>query len=293
MSEKDKGVGYFKDSAKLKKGTQEPGNLTDDVLDTLNVFENRRAQGFWPHISRAKLAEGLRGRLYDPDVVNQKYTGLCGFVAMVRVWARDIPDTYLAFAIDLYEKGVGTMRGKNTHSVRTIRPSVELRNHNPPPEIDPADWLVSASIRESLNLVLDYSPGEGVFQIEALTWPWDPEKQFRALGYTKIRGGCTVHQSQGYESLKTASNLYEAGWRVIMLVNSWLLERGSLPAVKFPNHYVALNSPIVKCLTPGPPLLNEFSLWSWGATHKIPKNGRYIPLQTVVDNYYGYVAGKF
>lgn len=285
---------YFEDSTELSnaKGLGASKN-TDGALKLINEFSRRNVQGFWPHINRARLANALRGRIANPDKINQRSTGLCGVVAMVRVWAFECPDKYVSFAIDLFEKGVGEMRGRQTHSARRIEPSSSLKNATPPPGMNAADWIVAASIRESLNLAFGYSPGEGMFQIEAFTWPWDVKKQFDALGYTHVRSAINIASPQGYESLMKASELYQSGWRVILLINMRLLTGERAGLIKTPDHYVGLNSAIVRRISSGRPELYPFELWCWGASQRVPKSGQTISLDEVTDSYFGYTAGRF
>lgn len=264
------------------------------ALLLIKEFEARRVQSMWPHMWQKSFAEDLRERILDPDGVNQETTGLCGVVAMVRIWAYELPEKFVAFAIDLFERGEGLMAGRDTHSSRKVRPSVELRTSAPPPGMNYADWIVSASIRESLNWVFNYTPGEGIFQIKAFTWPGDPAKQFEALGYTHIKGSFTPGKCQGYESLMKASDLYQRHWRVVMLIDAALIDFVKYAGlVRMPNHYVGLNSPIVPRVSSGAPSLNPFKIWTWGRTVDIPSWKGPVPLQTVISNFYGFVAGKF
>jgi hypothetical protein len=287
-------LGYFSDGDRLK-GMQGLGARPDcaKALAMLEQFGLRQRQGLWPHIRRTSLFNGLRARVELPNLVHQRSTGLCGVAAMVRVWAHAFPEKYVAFATDLYERGVGVMSGRDTHSARRIQPSVELRNANPPPGMSVADWIVAASIRESLNKIFQYSPGEGVFHIEAFTWPGDLGKQFHALGYTRVRGKFTPGQTQGYDSLMLASELYQRGWRVIMLIHARLFEGARAGVFKYPNHYAGLNSPIVRKISVGKPMLHPFELWTGGAVKTIGEQGGPIELDTVIGNYFGFVAGKF
>lgn len=290
----DPTLGYFSDSDSLAgmRGLG-PRPECSKALAKLEQFAQRARPGLWPHIGRASLFNSLRARVELPKLVHQRSTGLCGITAMVHLWAHDFPEKYVTFALDLYERGFGIMAGRDTHSARRIQASVELRHANPPPGISAADWIVAASIRESLNKVFHYSPGEGVFQIEAFTWPGDLAKQFHALGYTHVRGRFTPGRTQGYDSLMRASELYQRGWRVIMLIHVRLLAGERAGAIKLPNHYAGLNSPIVRKLSCGKPMLFPFELWTGGASRIVCEQGGPIELETVTGNYFGFIAGKF
>jgi hypothetical protein len=298
---------YFTDADQLgnQRGITGPQPRLAPAFKQLEEFKARRPQGLWPHINRSLLADQLRDTLVDPNLVDQFSTNVCGVVAIVRVWARDFPLQYVRFALDLYSKGSAHMVGKSPRTARIVKPSVELRHASPPQGMRHADWIVAAAVRESLNRVFDYSPGEGIFAIKAFTLPGDVVREFKALGYTKIRDDVKIGQPSGYENLMSASQLYQAGWRVIMLINSGLLDgsptdetetRWGVPqsaGLHIPDHWVGLDSAIVPVVTSGKPLLHPFKVWSWGRSKTISAKGLPVPLDAVSSRYFGYVAGRY
>lgn len=215
-----------------------------------------------------------------PDAVDQAKTGLCGIVVVVRMWAYDSPIEFVKFAIDLSEKGVAEMRGKNSTHSREIRRSATLRDAAPPPGMNVADWIVSASVRESYNMIFkDYNPLVDTFNAISCTWPRDLRRQFDVLGYTHLKGRFTPGKSQGYDNLMEASRLYRAGWRVVLFINACLLEKETTVLLHYPDHYVGLTSPITLRISTGEPMLYPFTLWAWADKERqIADNGGPIAL---------------
>jgi hypothetical protein len=292
----DGNYNYFADPDELKvfDDALGPAKRKEPALARVRAFRARRARSFFPEITRESLFDGLTQRVIDPEGVNQQSTGLCGVTVVVRLWAYEHPEEFVTFAIDLYEKGVAVMRGKNTTHARKIRPSTTLLHAAPPPGMNDADWIVCPSIRESLNMVFKhYNPLGDTFDAISCTWPGDLKKQFDALGYTHVRDRITWGKTQGYDSLMEASRLFRAQWRVVIYINACLLENATTFAVNYPDHYVGLASPITQRISTGTPALYPFMVWTWGGNKKIADRGGPIALDTVAQNYFGYVAAKF
>ncbi|MEY4580440.1 MAG: hypothetical protein RL701_5143 [Pseudomonadota bacterium] len=298
MSGKD--LSYFTDTedwhpetsdayAPTKRRSKEAWKLVDD-------FAKRTNSGLWHHISRRSLVLSLRQRIDFPDETQQGSTNLCGVSVMVSAWAYECTVQYVTFAIDIFEKGRGFMVGRNPQAARSIQPSVELRTAVPPIGMEHADWLVSASIRESLNRVFNYTPGEGIFAIKAFTTPGDVVTQFRALGYRNVRDTVSIAKTQGYGSLMEASHLYQSHWRVVLLINSWLIgdrsRRNHL--IRYGNHWVALSSAIVPVVGTDSQAVRPLQRWSGGSKGTtVSDGGKPILLSDVIHSYFGYIAGRF
>ncbi|MEY4578664.1 MAG: hypothetical protein RL701_3367 [Pseudomonadota bacterium] len=304
MSDRD--LNYFTDPDSLNLGDDKAPlrPSSKEARELLQAFADRRTSGHWHHISRRSLFESIRARVAFPENTFQADTALCGVVAMTRIWAQDFPVNFAKFAIDVFEKGHGWMVGKDPQRGRRIQPSTALRSSAVPPGMEPVDWLVAASIRESLNHVFDYTPGEGIFAIKGFTMPYDVVTQFRALGFTQIRNKVTIGKTHGYESLQEASLLYRSNWRVIMLIHDALIrinpdtyipdQKKAYHAVPYPNHWIGLAAPISLCLQPGEPKLYPFKVWSNGTMHnEVSAAGAPIAMSQVINNYFGFIAGRF
>lgn len=289
-------TGYFDDADTFQSvqglGTRLAGAVSN-ALARLAGFERDRTPGVWPHLDRVQLCAGLKRRVSNPDGIDQYTSNVCGVAAVVRTWAFDSPEQYVAFALDLYLRGSARMAGARGRCSRMVRASSELKAAAPRPGMNHADWIVLASIRAALNDVFDYSPGEGIFAIKAWTTPADVEREFRAFGYTRIRNQATLSSTHGYDNLMQASHLYLSGWRVVLLIHSRLLDKATRPVVSYPDHWVGLDSAITLCVAPGPPSIYPFRVWTWAKPTTIPMDDKPVPLSTLIDNYFGFVAGLF
>ena len=286
---------YFSDARSLRRNSEHNEPSRPRVCEALaRIREFKGGRSDWPHINRAQLVEALEDRVMDPNLIDQAGQNVCGVVAMLRAWALDSPVDYVSLALDLYTRGTGQLKGGRLGAPRWVTPSSELKSEAPPGGMNPADWLLSASIRESLNTVFNYTAGEGLFRIKAYTTPGDVENEFRRFGYSRIRNKASlVLSSHGYESLMEASQLFLQGSRVIMLVNSRLVDGLDAGVVRYPDHWVALTSAIVPVIGGGEPLLYQFSVWSWAVERSIPQLADRIALKKVIGHYFGFVAGRY
>src|SRR5215217_8218539 len=114
--------------------------------------------GIWLHVCRNKVADGLQDRVLNPNLIAQTTTNMCGIAAFVRQWAEDDPVGYAWLGITLYENGTGRI-GRGNLTGKEVFPSYDLKNSPLPQyqsnghwfEMNHADWIVLASIREAFN----------------------------------------------------------------------------------------------------------------------------------------------
>src|SRR5262245_7636996 len=190
--------------------------------------------GIWLNICRNKVADGLETRIYFPDKLNQMSTNICGVAAFVRQWIKDDPVGFAWLGISLYEKAHGYI-GRGKFHGKEIMPSKELRNspipyqtiENKPGfgiEMNHADWIVMASIREAWNTGFEYSAGEGIFAIRAWNFPSEVVATFKAAGYVNVVEDTAVLENKGVDNLIEASRKFQNKWRVVLLINARMLD---------------------------------------------------------------------
>ncbi len=273
------------------------------ALDLVKQFDARWGAGVWTHIERAALAKGLRERLNDPDALDQGITNLCGMASFVREWLQDDPIGYVWLAICLYEKGVGNL-ARRGGTGRVIRPSQELKNSvlakvaDPATSktVDPADWIIMASLREDLNVALNYRADEGWLffsAIRGLSDPGDVAKLFSRAGYREVKNYANTWSRCDAKHLKIAGQYVAAGYKVVLSIDYRVLEKAkqdSEALVATMNHWVGLTTPITfdateKFLT--------FKVFSWGQVQAVPEGGGWMPVKTLERHYYGFIAARF
>jgi hypothetical protein len=273
------------------------------ALELVKQFDARWGAGVWTHIERSDLAKGLRERLNSPDTLDQGVTNLCGMASFLREWLQDDPIGYVWLAISLYERGVGYLSRKGVPG-RVIRPSQELKNSvlakvadpTTTKTVDPADWIIMASLREDLNIALNYRADEGWLffsSIRGLSDPSDVEKLFSRAGYREVKNYANTWSRCNANHLKIAGQYVSAGYKVVLSIDYRLLEKAkqdSEALVATMNHWVGLTTPITfdakgNHLT--------FRVFSWGKVQEVPQGGGWMPVKTLERHYYGFIAAKF
>lgn len=285
---------WFTDSDQLKPKQglgARPSEALSQASALIEAFRKGTKRAFLV-LDRTKIADGLANRLASPDSFNQGGTWLCGVATFVRVWAFDHPVEYVKLATDLFETGQGRLQGHAKYGGKAITPSTALKASPGRPDMDQADWIVLASVRESFNDFFNYTDNEGIFRIKAWNFPSDVEREFRAGGYTRIVNTANGASPSGYDNLMRAADLYDQDWRVILLVNSRLLaaDIGTAGIINHSNHWIGLSSEICVTNYGGNPLVQPFDVYSWDGPHTIPQSKKPLPLTTFNDCYFGFVA---
>ena len=263
-------------------------SATDDAKSLVDDFAARTSTpGVWPHINRADLAQGLRARIDGPDLINQGQASLCGPADFFRDLAIDDPVTYARAAIELYETGatnVGTQR---------IRPCHDLKIHLIPPHanIDPADWILCASLRDQDNWFFDYQSETDDFA--GITMPHSMANWFRQAGYTEIVNDTNIYACKDLANARAASGLVSRGYKVSLFINADMLSADTQdnPSVT-PDHWVGLTSSIsFTGIEADPASKVNFEVYTWGQRQNVPASGS-LSIKHFLWNYYGYVSCK-
>lgn len=259
----------------------------DEAKTLIAAFEGRSKTDSWLHIKRADLARGLRERVDDPDNINLGQTSLCGPADFVRDIALDDPATYVKAAVDLFETGsavIGTFY---------IKPKADLKTYKLPATatIDPADWILCASIRDTDNWFLDYqSEGDDA---AAITMPHSKEKWLKQAGYTHVLNETNAVFTKDLPNARAASALLGKGYKVALFINSNMLDTSTQSdASAFPDHWVALTrGMVISGMSADPASKVDFRVYTWGREQSVPLSGS-LSIKNFLANYYGYVACK-
>ena len=272
------------------------------ALELVKQFDGRWGAGVWPHINRSDLAAGLRERLNNPSALHQGNTNLCGVASFVHEWLKDDPIGYVWFAICLFEQGVGNFSRKGQGSL-AIRPSQELKNsviakvnRNEAATLAPADWIVMASLREDLNLSLNYRADEGWLfwdDMRGLSSVSDVVKLFKRAGYQDVRDYANWWSKRSAQHLEIAGKYVAANYKVVLFIDYRLLSKAKQDTeavVATANHFVGLTSPIT---FDGKRNYLTFNVFNYGNIQPVPEGGGWMPVKTLERHYYGFVAAKF
>jgi hypothetical protein len=273
------------------------------ALELVKQFDERWGPGVWRYVERGSLAQSLRERLAKPNDLNQGHTNLCGVASFVREWLQDDPVGYVWFAISLYEKGVGNFSRRGQPG-RVIRPSQDLKSSvvaktsdsSSAKPIAPADWIVMASLREDLNVSLNYRADEGwLFWSDArgLSSVGDVVKLFRRAGYQDVRDYANWWIRRDAKHLETAGRYVAANYKVVLFIDYRLLEKDKQDQealIATANHFVGLTTPITFDSSRNN---LRFQVFSWGHDQPVPEKGSWMPVKTLERHYYGFIAARF
>ena len=232
--------------------------------------------GAFTSLARGDVASGLLVRIENPSVIQQGPTQFCGPGSFIFSIATDDPVRYVQFAIDLFEQGQANL-GK-LH----VKPDNEvLHSSSPSRQVEPVDWMVLGSLRDSENWFFDIETGESI--VRNGTNPHEIAKWFQAAGYTKVVDDSNLVFSKDVNDANQATQLFKDGYKVVLF-----LGMGAFDPTESGKHFVVLTSPIQILADQV-----ELDIFTWGTGHyHLPQQGRTLPLKQFLDNFLGFVAAK-
>jgi hypothetical protein len=254
------------------------------AADAICSFLKRMGNGFFPHLNRDRVGIDLLLRVGNPGIMYQDRAGLCGPFAFVFGLASDSPQTYVRFAVELYERGVGRI------GHLYVKPSDACRNYSPPNKMSPADWLTAASLRDSTNgwFNVDHDVDSFWNNLASGADVGDIERWFEQSGYTDVKSEDNILSNLDASDIDDLNRYYSEGRRVVLCINSAMLYAAKqTDTTHGGNHIVGLHSPIART-SHGVRL----TLFTWGhGDFQIPQ-GAPLSEKDFLDKLYGYVAGK-
>lgn len=177
----------------------------------------------------------LTARVKQPWLINQSAASLCGPAAFMYCIAKDAPNLYVKYVIDLYLSGKGSIN--NLH----VEPSEDCRKgiiSSGKSSIAFVDWIALASLRDSENSLFDYQSVTD--QVGGITLPGILAKWFKLAGYCNVNSSASIVWSQGPKHLVDAAISYQNNKNVCLFVSGKSLN--SPFAVKiFPSHWVVMS----------------------------------------------------
>lgn len=264
----------------------------DDAKKLVDDFTGRTQSSVWHSIGRADVADGVKARIDDPDKINQGNTSLCGPAEFAWDLASDHPADYARAVIELYETGRTRIGSMN------VVPCADLKNYVLPATagINPADWILLASIRDNDNWFFDYQDDSD--SVSAMTMPHSKETWLKKAGYTDVINETNVFFTKDLAHAAKASRLLSSGYKVALFINGNMLDASKMnDASVTPDHWVGLTKPIniksynypVKKTNKDPDSSVDFEVYTWGTRKKVPASGRLTDFNFSC-NYYGFIA---
>jgi hypothetical protein len=284
--------------ARLERKCWPVGRFRDDSAISLNKIISsltppgqalrafgRDGANSWMYMDPEAVKGSVRARVRNPSLMRQMKTQFCGPISVAFELARRDPSEYVSLCERLLASGQCT-----TVSGRVIQPEDELLARPIPPDIDPADWLFTASLRDDENWVVDVE--DGTTWLEGLTTPgemkgWsedilglrdaDWDLTFSSGEIRSIENCETAVQSGGVAFLNIDSNLIKRGSgdleEKVEFTRRTLSEDGSSPQpirsrrmddAAFMDLWVAYLGNLEMTRTD-----IAFDVWSWGSTYSI------------------------
>jgi hypothetical protein len=182
-----------------------------------------------------QFISALTARVKQPWLINQSAASLCGPAAFMYCIAKDAPNLYVKYVIDLYVSGRGSIN--NLH----VEPSEDCRKGtivSGTSSIALVNWIALASLRDSENSLFDYQSVTD--QASGITLPGILAKWFKLSGYCNVNNSASIAWSQGSKHLVDAAISYQNNKNVCLFVSGKSLS--SPFAVKiFPSHWVVMS----------------------------------------------------
>jgi hypothetical protein len=267
---------------------------------------------YWPKLNEEAVAAGLIARVDDPDLMYQSASNICGMASFCHDLAESDPVQYVWLAIYLFIQASGKL-GRGAQAI-VVTASIECRSSPLPNNMNHADWVIMASLRDYSNAWLKYRydakiPVLGdipiigpLFRswmaepIAGINWPDDLEKLLKAAGFTKVVNAASVTAKGGYRNLILSGEYWAAGYQVMWLISNAMLEGGS--GTPIAEHWVTLESKIEENLWAFKGAASEhgvnFTIFN-PANHrkyKVPEKYEYMPLAQATNNFFGFVAAR-
>lgn len=282
------GLGAWDDTQALRQwirnanGTKPP-SAQDRAKAIVQAFAQRAGQGVFVHIQRADVASGLLARIEHPDGIAQEGSPLCGPSALTFNLATRDPVGYVHFVIDLYEKGSARI-----HRLQ-ITPGKDLRNYDPAGQLQPADWIPLASIRDSENWLFDFQAVGDDFA--GITLPKHMVSWFERIGFSEVIDDTNVVFTKNQKCIEEAARLYRNDYWICLFVNAQMLDpdKQDLRSVS-PDHWIVLTSDVA--VTSGNISLTVFS-WGDGRRPIPTQASKPLSVAHFLNNFYGYVAARY
>jgi hypothetical protein len=101
----------------------------------------------WSHLDWETVAAEAAARIYQPSLINQGPTGLCGLAAILNFMADAEPGTFAHMVETIFEDG------GISSSHRCNR---TLRDNTPMPGMAQVDWMMLSAMQDLSNDVLEY-----------------------------------------------------------------------------------------------------------------------------------------
>jgi hypothetical protein len=251
----------------------------------------------WYHVERGPLADGMEERIKDPNSVYQGHYGTCGPSGIVRDIIMDDPEEYVKLTTSLYWTGRCKIHHGPHAWPQPLCAGYDLRRYKPEHSINPADWILTATMRDRLNDTFCREKFS-VHQAVDKTIFVKEKSLFRGMGYRVIFAHGTFDHPAPPHILEEANSYQKRHFHVQIGIDSTLIRHGQqdTPPDSDKNHWVELLTPITierEFSSDATVSFTVFSPWK-EKRFKLPLD-QTKPLRPSVfrSKFFGYVAAKY
>jgi hypothetical protein len=254
-------------------------DIAESDLATFSIdqFAASAAPGVWPQIDKPTLIQNLRDRRWNPTKINQINSNFCGPTSIVFELARTQARRYVDLCRQLYETGGFWSK---THRVEAPE---GLRNTHVGQNMQPADWMLIATMRDSENAIFGASPDSSGIQsqIEGMTTPWEMEGWTSELLVKDNVANSTTFVWGEFDAIRYAHQVWSSGGSAFIMLHSAMFYPPDGFVPPWPDHWVVYAGG----LDEGGGRI-KFNVYSWGAIY---------PLDLTLDHFencmFGIVTG--
>jgi hypothetical protein len=249
----------------------------------------------WHHVEREPLADGMDALLDDPDSLAQGHYGTCGPTAIVRDIICDHPDEFVSLTVSLYRTGhCKVHNGRHTWRA-PLHASYDLRSFNPGPSVNPAGWMLTATLRDKLNDTFCREHFKAKKAVCGTTFEQQGEL-FHDMGYRRVHIDGDFLYAADVETMNRANHYFGKNYHVVIGINATIIrdDQQDTPPSSHHNHWVELLTQI----TFDPDETVSFEVFSWGDEHPngipVPIDpARKLNLSVFQEKFFGFVAAKY
>ena len=183
--------------------------------------------------AREEFVKGMEARRNDPTRIAQSGSSLCGPAAFLYCVAREKPDDFANYVLDLALEGTARLGGLTVAPGEKCRDTVSLTVGER--SIAPVDWVTLASLRDSANSVAAMESVDS--DAAGITLPKDLAGWFEKTGWFVVRNRANkaapndpLHHLLGINSLPRSY--------ICLFINANIMKNSWMASI--PNHWVVL-----------------------------------------------------
>ncbi|MEM8922198.1 MAG: hypothetical protein AAGD35_01775 [Actinomycetota bacterium] len=227
----DGGAHYTLTYSVAERSDLEGTDLADRAAE---LFERSTLGGLWQAIDKSSLLANVRQRRQRAETIDQETSNFCGPTSIAHELARTQPRRYVELCRQLYETGGFWSRTKRVEADARLRADAVGQG------MEPADWMLIATMRNSENTVFKVeSDATGLMSgLQGMTFPWEIKgwaKEILMKDDVDI-DVCAVFGE--LDAIKRAQEVYDQGGSVFILLNMAVLKKGEPTIPPFPDHWV-------------------------------------------------------